>query len=153
MADYLDHLLYEEDKGISDGRNAFSDMAAIYPEMRGHMSSAFRAIQSWGRLELGREGRPCTWEEVCAVAQVLQVQGFQVESDLALICADCYLRQPDWKLLRVCDVAVKEGRWKKAQQLKQGERQGVVVDYTGGKAFGEVREGKASAREGFLHDT
>ena len=67
LADYICDLCYSQDLPPSKSALVFADFNHIFPEHRGHMPEAARALQAWTKLDLGGEGGPLSEITIAAM--------------------------------------------------------------------------------------
>eukprot|EP00969_Alexandrium_andersonii_P338508 14960211-Alexandrium_andersonii.AAC.1 len=58
LADYLSDLCYVTDAGLAKGSLVLSGFCHIFPEHKGEMKEAARAMRGWQQLGLSGEGGP-----------------------------------------------------------------------------------------------
>ena len=135
LADYLCDLCYAHNLPPSKGSLAFYSFTHIFPEHKGYLPEASRALQAWGKLDMGGEGGPLSASTIGAIALGMICFGCLLESLALLLSEDCYLREQDWSLLRKEDVAsdgsrvsITMGVRARGEKIKTGSNQGVIID-------------------------
>ena len=110
LADYLSDSCYIFQLGVSKGDTLVSGFMQIFPEHRGHMPEATRALGAWHRLVKGGEGGPLASESIAAIAIEMTLTGALLPALALLLSEDCYLREQDWHQLTREDVFHEDGR-------------------------------------------
>ncbi len=135
MADYLADMCYVQMFKPIKGAYPVSGFSHGFPEHRGKLPEATRALEAWMKLDRGGEGGPMARTTIAAIAWDMLHSGFFWEAFAVLLSDDCYLREQDWYLLRAKHIQVDGhnlslimGDSSMGEKVKTGSNQGVVVD-------------------------
>ena len=139
VASLLDRMCFTDNLPVGRGVKAFHGLLHVFPEWRGSMPIAARALVAWERWSTTREGGPASRSTIYFVAAKCIEKGF-IDEGIAFITAlDAYLREQDWLQLRAEDlscswkgdrleVALLLGRRHRGESVKTGQEQGVTID-------------------------
>ena len=135
LADYFSDSCYIFQVGVSKGDTLLAGFMQVFPEHRGRMPEAMRALGAWRRLVKGGEGGPLASESIAAIAIEMALAGALLPALALSLSEDCYLREQDWHQLTREDVFHEDGRVSmilgvrdRGLKVKTGSNQGVTLD-------------------------
>ena len=139
VASLLDRMCFTDLLPVGRGVKAYHGLLHVFPEWRGSMPIAARALTSWERWSTTREGGPASRATIYFIAAKCVEQGYVDEGLAFITAADAYLREQDWLQLRAEDLhfvwhddkleaALLLGRRHRGESVKTGQEQGVTID-------------------------
>ena len=147
LTQYLDHLCYERNSGVTQRRYAISGCMAVFPSPR--LPDSYRAPKAWDKLAPGVEGLPTALEVLLCLREHLAAnygEPGKTAADIILLSQDGFLREQDWEQLRpedvqdACDtMALLFGRVGRGERSKTGHNQGILIDYPATKDTLQIR--------------
>ena len=140
MARELERRCFKLGLPLGRGQKLFHGWVHIFPEFKGRMPTALRALHTWEDLGASSEGGPACRESIHVMAEEMIKRGY-VDSALAAETAlDGYMREQDWGQLRAedvkvdwhkdgtCSTALLFGRRHRGESVKTGQEQGVKLE-------------------------